>query len=297
MRIIRLTDLNVKRYFCAFTLIELLVVIAIIAILAALLLPALTAAKARAQAANCMNNLKQIELATAEYADDNRENYPCNERPVTSIPQVVNGVLIGNWVNDDQSIVPVNPLRKEDPGYLIKLPANAPPLLGSYVGQNANIFKCPTDLRTVTANTPILKGTFPASRSYSLNCFVGPVDNSVGGGSYRIFHKTSDVRVSTDLFTFIEESPFTIDDGFYVWFSANNPDANVWDNCPGAYHGKASGIAFADGHSVIHKWTGDAAIYGNLMTPPAKWPSSGPGPSDGAIDTDYQWLTMYGSEH
>jgi prepilin-type N-terminal cleavage/methylation domain-containing protein/prepilin-type processing-associated H-X9-DG protein len=50
-----------------FTLIELLVVIAIIAVLIALLLPAVQAAREAARRAQCVNNLKQLGLATHNY--------------------------------------------------------------------------------------------------------------------------------------------------------------------------------------------------------------------------------------
>ena len=59
-----------------FTLIELLVVIAIIGILAAFLLPTLTKAKERAKRIQCMNNLRQVNIALRMYAESNAEKFP-----------------------------------------------------------------------------------------------------------------------------------------------------------------------------------------------------------------------------
>jgi prepilin-type N-terminal cleavage/methylation domain-containing protein len=68
--------MKTSRRHSGFTLIELLVVISIIAILAALLLPVLGRAKEASRAIACLNNLRQLGLASSTYGMDNKGRLP-----------------------------------------------------------------------------------------------------------------------------------------------------------------------------------------------------------------------------
>jgi prepilin-type N-terminal cleavage/methylation domain-containing protein len=76
MRKYRTPTWRAWRSTSAFTLIELLVVISIIAILAAMLLPALGKAKNKANATQCLNNLKGIGSGLHMYLSDGKDEVP-----------------------------------------------------------------------------------------------------------------------------------------------------------------------------------------------------------------------------
>ncbi len=82
-----------KRH-AAFTLIELLVVVAIVLVLAGLLMPTCRGGgREKARRTSCLNNLKQLGLAGAQYAGEFGGRLPCGQNSVFG-----NVALMSNWL-------------------------------------------------------------------------------------------------------------------------------------------------------------------------------------------------------
>ncbi|MGA2174673.1 MAG: prepilin-type N-terminal cleavage/methylation domain-containing protein [Verrucomicrobiota bacterium] len=280
MQTLNLNDLrtSAKADEKAFTLIELLVVIAIIAILAALLLPALANAKRQTQGIDCMSNLKQLSFAAMSlYTADNRGFMAPNgsESFQPTLAEVL-AYLSGTAGNTDPQWCP----GREDETQMSSNVFIMVGLIYPYV-KTDKVYLCPADKSTVPGSK------LPKTRSMSMNAFMSTAPESLGNvdtSKCHIYYKETDLTIggAANLWLLMDENPYSINDAFMII----DPTKGGWIDWPATYHLKANGIAYADGHCLIHKWTDPLVLNDDKETS-----------STGAVSPptpgypDFQWIS------
>jgi prepilin-type N-terminal cleavage/methylation domain-containing protein/prepilin-type processing-associated H-X9-DG protein len=245
-----------------FTLVELLVVIGIIAIMIGILLPTLARAREAARQSKCLNNMRQLSIATISFAQEHRSWMPGRAgagilkiNPSTGAPTAATAADIygpsGDWIAWNRQVDPITGVNSglADRNQNITFSALAPylnakpiyhtpPAQANTVARNLDdLYRCPSD--NLQQRNRWQQDTSKARYNYSYsmnNLYTNPLDPNdtsdypsvpptlaKGQRFGFIFNgKISSIRAPSERVLIVCADEQTIDDGVF------KPNAAKW---------------------------------------------------------------------
>ena len=240
-----------RQFAAAFTLVELLVVIGIIALLIGILLPALNRARESARQAKCLNNMRQIAVATVMFASENKGLMPArggssvlrrNESGnFVSVAATDTGNLQStwDWIAWQRKIDPVSGANStgadqnitysgltRNLGFKwIASPDDAQGILNVHKINPTmeSLYRCPSDSYEVRWNSND-SSTGAYNYSYAINVYYAyPIEAGGARVDGSFSGKISSIKNASQKIMFVCQDDKTIDDGAY------KPDPAKWD--------------------------------------------------------------------
>jgi prepilin-type processing-associated H-X9-DG protein len=141
---------------------------------------------------------------------------------------------------------------------------------------SVNVYHCPAD-NTTAGLVDARGGGLPRVRSFSMSQTFG-AGTYLGG--YRTYNKLSNVVNPSDTWVFIDENEKSINDPAFAVVMASSAPVIIQD-VPSGRHGGSTGMSFADGRSIVHKWKSTTTYTCTTHT------SS----SDPDVVSDMMWLS------
>jgi len=239
-----------RRQSDGFTRLDLGMVAAMVCLLGVVGIPLIARAGINPSGAACIENLRRLTLAWSLYAADSHGKV-VNNFSITDTLATVSAKTYLTWTHNilDWTTSPSN-----TNGALV-----AASKLFAYAQNDPTVFKCPADNFLSAAQQRA--GWQRRVRSYSMNAFMGPYNQSTNNVSYRgenpfypgyrQFLLRSSIPRPRDTIVFLDEHPDSVNDGYFI----NNPvNTSQWGDLPASYHDGAAGFSFADGSAELHAW-------------------------------------------
>jgi prepilin-type processing-associated H-X9-DG protein len=202
-----------------------------------------------------MSDKKQLGLAWTMYSSDNNDRLAINSDPhVNNSSSYPASSMNPCWITG--SLDWGTGTYNVNTDYMVNERYS---LLGNYLGKAVKVFACPA----ANFASPVQRqmGWNQRVRSIAMNGAVGEGDkylqpaNPFGWTQWYVAKKASDFHTPgpSDCWVFSDEHPDSVDDALMY---TSSYATTSFTELPGNQHGGACGLAFADGHGEIHKWTG-----------------------------------------